>query len=329
MRGWAIAAGLVTASGALIVAGLAAVRAQASAERLTGALVAAELRARPTEPAAVAAAVAAAASPAPAPPPGASAPTADAPAPTPPALPPVSFRQTNTYNGNVVYVPTDCAADYDVVLHFHGAHPYLKDLAEKAQLHAVVVVYNAGNGAERYAQAFQAGGILPSLLKQVAMAVAPLCGGASAKPRRIALSAWSAGYGATEKLITRAEDRDRIDAVLLADGLHAGFADTFRRQFAPNALQAFRDFGELAKRGEKLFAITHSSIGTDGYASTTECSKLLLKALNVPVEGELVSGKAGEFSIEGSSGDDKAAHITQFRQMDRALYSKLRARWSR
>lgn len=324
MRGLAIAAGLVAASGALIVAGFAAVRAQASAELLTGALVAAELRARPAEPSKR---TAAAAGPAPAP--VASLPAAAAVVPTPQAPSPVSFRQTNTYNGNVVYVPSDCSGDYDVVLHFHGAHPYLKDLAEKAQLHAVVVVYNAGNGAERYAQAFQAGGILTSLLKQVATAVAPLCGGDSAKPRRIALSAWSAGYGATEKLITRAEDRARIDAVLLADGLHAGFADTYRRQFAPNALQAFRDFGELAKRGEKLFAITHSSIGTDGYASTTECSKLLLKALNVPAEGAWVSGKSGAFSIEGSAGDDKAAHITQFRQMDSALYSKLRDRWSR
>jgi len=322
MKGVAIAAGLVAASGALIVAGFAAVRAQASAEQLTGALVAAELRARPAEPTKPAAAAAQSA-------PAVAGVSAPAPAAVAPAPSPVSFRQTNTYNGNVVYVPHDCATEYDVVLHFHGAHPYVKDLAEKAQLHAVVVVYNAGNGAERYAQAFQAGGILTSLLKQIAMAVAPLCGGDSAKPRRIALSAWSAGYGATEKLIARVEGRDRIDAVLLADGLHAGFADVYRRQFAPNALQAFRDFGELAKRGEKLFAITHSSIGTDGYASTTECSKLLLKALNVPAEGAQVSGKSGDFSIEGSTGDDKAAHIAQFRQMDTALYSKLRARWSR
>jgi hypothetical protein len=320
MRGWAVAAGLVAASGALVVAGLAAVRAQASAERLTGALVAAELRARPAQaarPAAVASSAAAA-------PVGLGAST-----PTARASSPVSFRKTSTYNGNVVYVPEDCSGDYDVVLHFHGAHPYVKDLAEKAELRAVVAVYNAGNGAERYAQAFQPGGTLRSLLRQVGMAVAPLCGGGNAPPRRVALSAWSAGYGATEKLVTRAEDRDRVDAVLLADGLHAGFADIQRRQFAPNALQAFRDFGELAKRGEKLFAITHSSIATDGYASTTECSKLLLEVLDVPSKGSSVSGQAGAFSIEASTGDDKAAHIAQFRQMDSTLYAKLRARWSR
>ena len=65
------------------------------------------------------------------------------------------------------------------------------------------------------------------------------------------------------------------------------------------------------------------------YASTTECSQLLLKELNVPCEGRFVSRKAGAFSVEGSAGDDKGAHITQFRQMDTALFAKLRARWTR
>jgi hypothetical protein len=239
-----------------------------------------------------------------------------------------SFRQTNTYNGNVVFVPEGCHGPYDLILHFHGAHPYVREAVEKAGIAAVVVIYNSGNGAERYAQAFQAGGMLSSLLRQIDVAVRPLCQGADAKPRRIALSAWSAGYAAVEKLLTRPEDRERIDAVLLADGLHAGFANVSRREFAPNALNAFRELGELAKANKKLFAITHSSIATDGYASTTECSRLLLRKLDVPSEGPLVSGKAGNFSIEGSAGEDAAAHVAQFRQMDSTLLSKLRVRWS-
>jgi hypothetical protein len=159
------------------------------------------------------------------------------------------------------------------------------------------------------------------------MAAAPLCPGADAKPRRIALTAWSAGYGAVEKLLSRAEDRERVDAALLADGLHAGFTDRWKRTLAPNALQAFRDFGELAKQGKKLFAITHSSIMTDGYGSTTECSRFLLAALNVACDDPLVSAKVSAFSVEGFTGNDKAAHIIQFRQMDTTLLSKLRSRW--
>jgi hypothetical protein len=205
----------------------------------------------------------------------------------------------------------------------------VRDLVEKANINAVVGVFNAGNGAEKYAQAFQAGGTLTSLLHQIEMAAAPLCPGTDAHPRRVALMAWSAGYGAVEKLLSRDEDRQRVDAALLADGLHAGFTNVWKRELAPNALEAFRDFGELSKQGKKLFAITHSSIMTDGYGSTTECSRFLLKALNVPCEGELVSGKSGEFSIEGFTGGDAPAHIVQFRQMDTTLLSKLRARWTR
>lgn len=314
MRGLAIAAGLVAAVGALVGAGFLALQAQASAENLTGALVAAELKARP-------ASFRPRSTPKPAP-------ATSAPAATASAVEALRFHQTTTYNGNVVYVPEGCAGTYDVMLHFHGAHPYVKELLEKAQLRAVVAVFNAGNGAERYGQAFQPSGTLSSLLRQVAAAVTPLCDGQAAKPGRVALSAWSAGYAAAEKLVSRPEDRARVDAILLADGLHAGFTDPRRRLFAPNALQAFRDWGELAKRGEKLFAITHSSIATDGYASTTECSKLLLEALNVPPEGRFVSGQQGAFSIEGSTGEDKAAHIAQFRRMDATLLSKLRVRWA-
>jgi hypothetical protein len=337
MRAWAIAAAFTALGGALLGAGFLGLRAQANAESATSALVLSE-RAAPK----ASSGQPSAASPAAAPLPAAqansaapavasvasavasAAPTVAAPATT---TPPVTFRKTSTYNGAVVYVPDDCHGAYDLVMHFHGAHPYVKDLLEKANIHAVLAVFNAGNGAEKYSQAYGSGGTLSSLLRQIEMAAAPLCPGADAKPRRIALTAWSAGYAGVEKLLSREEDRDRIDAALLADGLHAGFTDRWKRTLAPNALQAFRDFGELAKQGKKLFAITHSSIMTDGYASTTECSRFLLQALNVPCDDPLVGAKVAAFSIEGFTGNDKAAHIIQFRQMDTTLLSKLRARW--
>jgi hypothetical protein len=235
------------------------------------------------------------------------------------------FRQTNTYSGGIVYVPEGCATAYDVILHFHGAHEYVRDLVQKAGIEAVIAVFNAGNGAERYAQAYQAGGMLDALLLQIQRATSPYCHAAA--PKRVALTAWSAGYGAVEKLASRPEDRARIDAILLADGLHAGFTDRYRRTFAPGALEAFAEFGKIAISGQKLFAITHSSIATPGYGSTTECSKLLLERLSLKSSSPLVSANAGDFSIQGAGGDDKAAHIAQFRRMDETLLSKLRQRW--
>lgn len=315
MRGWAIALGVVAVGGSLLGAAALGLRAQANAESASNALVRAE-RASLARAKLLAASTRAT-------------PPAPPPAPSPATVAPVSFRQTSTYNGAPVYVPTGCQGPYDVVFHFHGVHTLVRDKLQGASLPAVLVVLNAGNGAEKYAQAYQATGTLSSLLRQVELAVAPLCFGADAKPRRVALVGFSAGYAAVEKLLSRAEDRERVDAALLADGLHAGFTDVWKRQMAPNALQAFREFGELAKQGKKLLAITHSSIVTDGYASTTECSRYLMNALGVPVEGDLVSGKSGEFSVEGFTGNDKTAHVVQFRQMDQTLLGKLRARWAR
>ncbi|HEX2875494.1 MAG TPA: hypothetical protein VHP33_29785 [Polyangiaceae bacterium] len=347
MKPLAVATCVLALGGAVSVAVVLANSGSSTAENLAATLAMAE---RPVAAATARATAAAAAPSAPAATPAtaASAPAAPAPSaaaaaapavaapaahssaePKPMALdalpPALSFRQTNTYNGAIVYVPEGCHDTYDLVMHFHGAHPYVKDLIEKANINAVVAVFNAGNGAEKYSQAYGAGGTLSSLLRQIDMATTPLCPGA--KAGRVALTAWSAGYGAAERLVSREEDRARVDAILLADGLHAGFMDPWKRNFAPNALQAFRDFGELAKANQKLFAITHSSIVTDGYASTTECSKLLLQALNVPCESTLISGRSGDCSIEGFTGEDKAAHIVQFRQMDVNLLSKLRARW--
>jgi type II secretory pathway pseudopilin PulG len=322
MKGWAVAVGVLAVGGSLVGAAALGMRAQANAESASSALVLAERASLDRVKAAASAAR----------PPEVTEKLPSSPAPAEPAKPPptaLGFRQTSTYNGAPVYVPENCSGPYDVVLHFHGVHTLVRDKLQSAGTEAVLAVFNAGNGAEKYAQAYQAGGTLDSLLRQIEMAVAPLCPGADAKPRRVALLGFSAGYAAVEKLLSRPEDRRRVDAALLADGLHAGFMDPHKRQMAPNALQAFRDFGELAKQGNKLFAITHSSIMTDGYASTTECSRLLLQVLGVPTEGELVSGKAGGFSVEGFAGNDKTAHVVQFRQMDATLLGKLRARWSR
>ncbi len=326
MKGWTVAAALLALGSAVIGVGVATRSGRVH-----------ESLAATREPSLVS--TASTASAAGAAPPVAAAPgvapgaTSSAPPATPSAVAPESlpalpqFRKTITYNGAPVYVPDRCSGRYDVILHFHGAHPYVRDLIEKAGIRAVVAVLNAGNGAERYGQAYQSPGALSSLLRQVEMAAAPLCGG-DARPSRVALTAWSAGYAAVEKLILRPEDRDRVDAVLLADGLHAGFTDRWKRTFAPNALQSFREFAQLAKADHKLMAITHSSIMTDGYASTTECSQLLLSALSIRPEPPFTSGHAGHFSVEGSAGDDKSAHIAQFRQMDATLLAKLHMRWS-
>ena len=75
---------------------------------------------------------------------------------------------------------------------------------------------------------------------------------------------------------------DRVDAVLLADGPHTMY-DAPHHVYEPG-MEKWVRFAESAMRGEKLFALTHSSIQTVGYPSTTETIGELL-ARDVGGEG--------------------------------------------
>ena len=201
MKGWTVTLGVFVAGASVVGAMAINAHVQARDEGMTNALAAAERtpakpaasQAAPTTVAASAAPVALGAQPAASAAPAVSAaPAAPAPTVAPVAAATkaepssVAFKQTTTFNGAPVYVPQGCSGEYDVILHFHGAHPYVREVVEKSGISAVIGVFNAGNGAEKYSQSFQAGGTLSSLLRQVAMAAAPLCG-ADAKPRRVAL----------------------------------------------------------------------------------------------------------------------------------------------
>src|SRR4051812_19551382 len=117
MKVWAVVTGVLALGGAVAGAGLLAVRAQAKADSTTNALAMAE---RPTAVSRPSTSAATAAGPAtPTTPAASSAPAAASaavPAPvSPDALPrAITFHQTNTYNGAIVYVPDGCHDSYDL-----------------------------------------------------------------------------------------------------------------------------------------------------------------------------------------------------------------------
>jgi hypothetical protein len=135
-------------------------------------------------------------------------------------------RRLVTSNGRVVSLPRGCRTAqraYDVLVHFHGAPTALEPAFERSDIDAVLTILNLGNGSGRYDSAFQPARALDDTLSRVNAVVRDLCPSASTQVRRVALSAWSAGYGAVFRILDRPEGMERVDAVLLADGLHAGF----------------------------------------------------------------------------------------------------------
>lgn len=227
---------------------------------------------------------------------------------------------------------------YDLVVHFHGAPAVMEAAFDHSGIEGALVIYNLGIGSGAYEDPYSIPNSYDHMLASITTAVRELCPSAAA-PKRVALSGWSAGYGAILHIIDRVKDAARVDAVLLADGMHVGFEPVGFRKVSAISMAPFTLFADEAIAGHKLFAITHSAIQTP-YASTTETSEFLLDAEGLPVDrreapgprpGMTLTSRADRegFHLRGFSGDDKAAHCDHLFAFGELLLTPLQERWSK
>jgi len=249
-----------------------------------------------------------------------------------------------THGGRVIFIPNGCSSvqkPYDLVVHFHGAPTAMEPAFDKSGVGGVLAILNLGIGSGAYEDAFQSPGSFKELLTRVTSVVSEMCPGASMGLGRIALSSWSAGYGAIWHIIDRQANAERIDAVLLSDGLHVGFEPDKQRERLVNSasMAAFTLFADRAVNGDKLFAITHSSIVTP-YASTTETASYLLQQENIariplneqgPRPNMFQTSRAdrGALHVMGYAGNDKPDHCDQLHAIGDTLFPYLHDRWAR
>ena len=239
----------------------------------------------------------------------------------------------------VVHIPADCrTADgsYDLVVHFHGDPRAVETAFDNAGVKAVLVVVNLGIGSGPYEKAFSQKGALDALLASVDEIVKKQCPMPERKLHRLALSSWSAGYGATYHILSHEAEAARVDSVLLADGLHAGFESKYHSKVNALQMAPFDDFAKRAVDGEKLMALTHSSIVTP-YASTTQTAAQILEFTGVeqkqadefgPRGMHLISkADAGGLTIRGFSGNDTDAHCDHLYALGENLLRRLTERW--
>ena len=125
---------------------------------------------------------------------------------------------------------------------------------------------------------------------------------------------------------------------MLADGLHTGLIKKHPRVISEAGLVPFIEFAESAIEGEKLFVLTHSSIPTDTFASTTETSDAMLASLGLSrvlhLDEEHVgkmelSSEAHEnsFYLMGFEGTQARDHGDHLRGLDQLVFNHLAERW--
>lgn len=237
-----------------------------------------------------------------------------------------------------LYVPAELSVRdgaFDLVIHFHGVAKNQEANIEEARLPAAVVSVNEGGLSDAYAKPFAAPGALDRVVRFAEEEIgAKRVSGARAG--RIALSSWSAGGAAVKNVL--AQDAERIDAVILADGLFSSWEDEAKTSVRREPLRPFVDFGRRAVRGEKLLVITHTAIATD-YPNVEACTRAVLEDLEIepgpplpltqPAGGEpTYAVDRGGLHVRGVDGKGPDDHIAQIRALDDA-YAELRRRWER
>ena len=295
-----------------------------------------------------AARAAAAAAPAPPPPPA---------APAAPARADARFRRAgyDTVRGGVVYFPeTFSSADgaYDVLIHFHGNVKIVVESAEVAHLDAVTAIINLGIGSAHYQEAYWVPGAYESLLAEIQRSVAAR-GLDGARLRRVALSSWSAGYGALSSVLELGRG-PKPDALLVLDGIHCGWLEEDKTALNFRQLGPFVRAAKDAAGGKLLFSITHSQIDPIDYAAAEATASFLVKSVGArrrpsaeappylhlrSMEGAVIKrlektmdptteATAGGLHVRGFRGNTREHHMAHLFQMGATVLPELVRRWS-
>jgi len=221
---------------------------------------------------------------------------------------------------------------YDVLIQFHGHSPVRKTFVQVAK-GLVFVGIDRGIGSGPYSDAFANPDVFPTLVHSIEAALRKHSGEPKAHIRHLALSAWSAGYGAVNEILKHGDQR--IDAVVLLDGLHAAWNpavpnhDAGVPALSSMPLTPTFKFAKRAAAGEKLFVFTHSEVTPDGYPSTRQTAELLLSELGLartavsPGDdkfGQTSTADQQGFHLWGFRGTNELAHCSHIPHVARAVH---------
>jgi len=225
---------------------------------------------------------------------------------------------------------------FDVMFQFHGHEAVRKEWV-KVMDGAVLVGIDLGIGSGPYSQTFNAPDAFKRLVESVEQAMAKKTGRKNARVRKVGLSSWSAGYGATQEIISQPYGRRLVDVVILLDGLHSGYSGNMINE---TQIKPFVEFAQAAANGEKFMFVSHSSIIPPGYASTTETANFLIYKVggkprhtqprgSDPMGLDLISRfSKGQFHVRGYSGNDKMDHCAHIGLLGDVLKVHIKPRWN-
>lgn len=182
----------------------------------------------------------------------------------------------------------------DLLIHFHGSSKVTEWLGCELSNNVVVVTINLGSGSSRYERPLLVKENREKLFTRIEDEIAVY----DLLVSETVISGFSAGYGAIRALLNSPDFFERIDGVILLDGLHTGYIPDEQLmsdggELEADKLQPFIKLGKEAAAGKKRFLFTHSSIFPGTYASTTECADYIINELDLERRPDLKPGPLG------------------------------------
>jgi hypothetical protein len=174
----------------------------------------------------------------------------------------------------------------DLVLNFHSASYITHHAAESTGLAFVGVTINLGGGSSAFNAPFVDSTVFPRLVDAVQETLTHH--NVNVTFGRVVLVGFSAGYGAVRRILSQPENRQRVFAALLLDGIHADYIPE-RTVLAEGGRVDSSDVGtflsfarEAARPDARVrFMITHSEVFPGTFVSTTEATNWLLDQMGM------------------------------------------------
>ncbi len=229
----------------------------------------------------------------------------------------------------------------DVLVNFHGSTRIASASCQAAGINCVVIGVNYAGLSSVYRVPFaEDQELLAKILEEALDALHDDPGfSKDAEWGQLAISSFSAGFGAVREVLKTPRYFDQIDGIYMVDSLYCGYVgdgtDAIQSGVVhPGLMKDFLRFARAASHGEKVMLVTHCCGPTPGYASTRETADYLLEKLNlepqpvdlvVPLPTELTE-EAGElrlyrqaerkgFSLYGSPGPNETDHVQHLLHM--------------
>ncbi|MBI3877417.1 MAG: hypothetical protein HY300_15910 [Verrucomicrobia bacterium] len=218
----------------------------------------------------------------------------------------------------------DAKGDFDLTLHLHGAPGVVEKNFAAARRPGVLVNVTLPGLSAVYTERFKDTNTFWRILRETEAQLKTA--DTAARVRRVTVTSFSAGFGGVREMLKDTNIFARIDAIVMADSIYAGFiGDAAERKVNPANMEGFLRFAREAAEGRKHLLISHTQLKTDNYASTVETADYLIAQLGGKPEAAnenwlgglklLSKYRKGQCEILGFAGDTGEHHMMHLRQL--------------